>query len=110
MSGTTNEKTYVWDPLVRIFHWTLALAFIIAYFTGDEENALHVYSGYYILGLLIVRITWGFIGTKYARFSGFTFSPTAVVDYLSNLFSKDSGKKYPGVPIPTLLLWQINDW
>ncbi len=92
----TNEKTYVWDPLIRIFHWSLVLAFIIAYFTGDEENALHVYSGYYILGLLAFRLFWGLVGSKYARFSSFTFAPSAVMKYLSSLFSKNSYKHYIG--------------
>lgn len=91
-----SKKIYVWDPLVRVFHWTLMLAFVVAYLTGDEENAIHIYSGYYILGLLAFRVLWGFIGTKYARFTSFTFSPVAVVSYLSSLFSKDSGEKYIG--------------
>ena len=91
-----NDKTYVWDLLVRIFHWTLVLAFIIAYLTGDEENALHVYSGYYILGLVLIRILWGLVGTRYARFRSFTFSPRSVQAYLKNLFSTGSGKKYTG--------------
>ena len=91
-----NHKAYVWDPLVRIFHWTLVLAFITAYLTGDEENALHIYSGYYILGLVVFRILWGIIGSKYARFSSFNLSPRALVDYLTSLFSSGKGKQYTG--------------
>lgn len=92
-----SDKIYVWDPLVRMFHWTLVLAFTIAYFTGEEESTLHVYSGYYILGLVGFRVLWGLVGTKYARFSHFNFSPTAVQDYLSRLISrKEGGKKYIG--------------
>jgi len=91
-----HTKTYVWDPLVRFSHWTLVLAFTIAYLSGDEENALHVYSGYYILGLIAVRIIWGLIGTHYARFSHFAFSPAAVVDYLKGFIGAGSGKQYTG--------------
>jgi cytochrome b len=95
--GTTmNNKVYVWDPLVRIFHWTLVVAFLTAYLTGDEENTLHIYSGYYILGLIAFRLLWGFIGTKYARFSSFNLSPRALFDYLTSLFSSGKGKQYTG--------------
>jgi cytochrome b len=91
-----SDKTYVWDPLVRLFHWTLVAAFLIAYLTGDEENALHIYSGYYILGLVAFRILWGFIGTKYSRFSSFNLSPRALIDYLAGLFKSGKGKDYSG--------------
>ncbi len=91
-----SNKIYVWDPLVRFFHWTLVLAFTVAYITGDEENSLHVYSGYYILGLIPIRVIWGIIGTRYARFSNFIYSPSAVVDYLKGFVFMGSGKKYIG--------------
>ena len=91
-----SDKRYVWDRLVRFFHWTLVLAFIIAYLTGDEENALHVYSGYYILGLVGFRIIWGLFGTRYARFSNFIYPPSAVIDYLKGFILLGSGKKYLG--------------
>ncbi len=91
-----NNKVYVWDPLVRFFHWTLVLTFIIAYLTGDEDNTLHIYSGYYILGLVALRILWGVIGTRYARFSHIIYSPSAVIDYLKGFIGMGSGKKYIG--------------
>ncbi len=82
-----KNKIYVWDPLVRFFHWTLVLAFTIAYLSGDEDSLLHVYSGYYILGLVAVRIVWGFIGTRYARFSQFIYPPATAIAYIKDLFS-----------------------
>ena len=91
-----NDKVYVWDPLIRFFHWTLVLAFVVAYFTGDEENILHIYSSYYILGLLAVRLVWGIVGTRYARFSDFVYSPSAVLDYLKGFISVGNAKKYLG--------------
>ncbi len=80
-----NTETRVWDPLVRIFHWSLVIAFSISYLTGDEESAIHVYSGYTILGLISFRLIWGFIGSKHARFSDFVTSKTTVISYLKSL-------------------------
>ncbi len=75
------DEVVVWDPLVRIFHWSLALAFVIAYFTDDDVLALHVWSGYAVGGLLFFRVVWGFIGPKHARFTDFVFGPVTVLKY-----------------------------
>lgn len=77
----------VWDPLIRLFHWSLVVTFFISYFTGDEENLLHIYTGYAVLGLVVFRLLWGIIGSKHARFSDFFYSPTKVVEYIKGLFS-----------------------
>ena len=79
------EPVKVWDPLVRIFHWTLVFSFAVAYITEDEWIALHSLAGYMIGGLLLFRIAWGLIGTRYARFSSFIFSREATVAYLKDI-------------------------
>lgn len=76
----------VWDPLVRIFHWSLVALFTIAYFTAEESESAHAIVGYAISGLLIFRITWGFLGTEHARFSDFIYSPREIAGYLKGLF------------------------
>jgi cytochrome b len=72
----------VWDPFVRIFHWSLVGLFTVAYLTGDEIEWLHLWVGYIIAGLISLRIVWGFIGTRYARFSNFVKGPRAVAGFL----------------------------
>jgi len=84
-----TKEIIVWDYLVRIFHWSLVLTFIICYFTGEEESLLHIYSGYAILGLIIFRIIWGFIGSQHARFKDFIQSPKVVYEYLKGLIKGD---------------------
>jgi cytochrome b len=83
-----SNEIRVWDPLIRVFHWGLVLAFTVAYLSGDEENSLHIYSGYVVLGLISFRVLWGLIGTRYARFSNFVYSPGAVIQYLKGLAAK----------------------
>ena len=89
-----NNEIRVWDPLVRLFHWGLVLTFVISYLTGDEENNLHIYAGYAVLGLIIFRVFWGFVGTQHARFSDFVTRPAATVNYIKNLSNKP--KRYIG--------------
>lgn len=83
-----SNQIRVWDPLVRIFHWGLVVAFSVAYLSGDEENSVHIYSGYIVLGLITFRVLWGLIGTRYARFSNFVYSPNTVVQYLKDLLTR----------------------
>ena len=87
MSG---EEIRVWDPLVRIFHWSLVLAFFIAYVTEDDVMWLHELAGYTVLGLVAFRVIWGVVGTRYARFSNFIRGRAAVVHYLKTYFDKDA--------------------
>ena len=82
-----HHQVKVWDPLVRVFHWTLVTAFFVAYLTEDDLLDLHVYAGYLIGGLLMVRLVWGFVGSRYARFSDFVKRPSEVRAYLKSLIS-----------------------
>lgn len=74
----------VWDPLVRIFHWSLLMAFIAAYATGDEWEKLHVQIGYVVLGLVAFRLIWGLIGSTHARFTDFIYRPSTTLAFLKD--------------------------
>lgn len=80
-----SERIKVWDIAVRVFHWSLVLLFFVAYFSGDEESLLHVYSGYGVMGLVAFRVVWGFVGTKHARFADFLYGRKATVGYVRSL-------------------------
>ena len=70
--GATPPATVaVWDPFVRLFHWSLAALFVVAFLTGDEIAWLHIGAGYSIAVLVISRIIWGFLGPRNARFAAF---------------------------------------
>ena len=75
----------VWDPFVRVFHWSLATLFMVAYVSGDDIEQVHIAAGYAIASLIALRIIWGFIGPRYARFSNFVQSPRQVVSYLRDV-------------------------
>lgn len=83
MSG--DNVVSVWDISIRIFHWTLVIAFMVAYFGGEAEADIHIDAGYLILGLLAYRLVCGFVGSKYARFSDFLYGPITIVRYLKGV-------------------------
>lgn len=80
----SENKIKVWDPLVRIFHWSL-VAFFAAAFLTEEEGVLHAYAGYAVIGLVLFRIVWGFVGSEHARFKDFVFGPGKIIGYLKSL-------------------------
>jgi len=92
---STHKMVSVWDPLVRVFHWSLVSTFFIAYFTEDDLLTLHVYAGYLIGGLLVFRLIWGFIGSRHARFSDFVKRPSEVWTYLKSVLTMHP-KRYLG--------------
>jgi len=84
--GATPPATVeVWDLFVRLFHWSLAGLFVVAYATGDEVEKVHIAAGYTIAGLLALRIAWGFIGPRHARFRSFIRPPREVLAYLRDV-------------------------
>lgn len=90
-----EKSVKVWDPLVRIFHWSLVGLFITAYLTAEESEGAHALAGYAISGLLVFRVVWGFLGTKHARFSDFIYPPREIAGYLKGLLSEDR-RRYLG--------------
>lgn len=81
----STDTVKVWDPLVRIFHWSLVVTFFLAFMTEGDWINLHVDAGYIVSGLIGFRLIWGVIGTRYARFSQFFKSPGEVLDYLRKM-------------------------
>jgi cytochrome b len=75
----------VWDMFVRVSHWVVALGFFVAYWTEEDLLTLHVWAGYLVGALVVLRLLWGFVGPKHARFSDFLAGPRRVLVYVSQL-------------------------
>ncbi len=83
------KRILVWDVPTRVFHWTLAVAFALAWLTSESDVWLshHVFIGYLMLALLGFRMVWGFVGGAYARFGSFRFSPKTGLNYLREVLA-----------------------
>lgn len=72
----------VWDPLQRLLHWLLALLVVASWYTRHGFGAVHEWLGYAAAATLALRLAWGFIGPRHARFSDFVYSPAHTRAYL----------------------------
>ncbi|WP_430398988.1 cytochrome b/b6 domain-containing protein [Ferrovibrio sp.] len=96
LSVPANHSIPVWDLPTRLFHWVLVIAVCVLFYTGLQGKLdLHMKFGQFVLGLLLFRLIWGFIGNRQARFSDFIAGPAAAIAYLRGLFGK-GGPKYLG--------------
>jgi cytochrome b len=83
-----TKSFLIWDLPTRIFHWLLTAGFIaaslISFLADGESNVFpyHAIIGLVLALMVVLRVIWGIIGTKYARFSSFLFGPRSVMDYL----------------------------
>lgn len=80
----------VWDPLVRVLHWSLVVGVALAWLTSEAGRALHEAIGYAAAALVTLRIVWGLVGSRHARFRSFVRAPRAVLNYASRLLRGDA--------------------
>jgi len=82
-TGRVRQAIMVWDMPVRIFHWLLVICFAGAWLSSESERwaLIHYAFGYTACLLVLIRLVWGVIGTRYARFSQFLKSPKAVIGH-----------------------------
>lgn len=82
----TTNTVRIWDPFVRVFHWGLVGAFVVAYISEDHYLDIHTIAGYTVLTLVALRVLWGFIGSRHARFKDFVRPPGEALGYVKDTF------------------------
>lgn len=76
----------VWDPFVRLFHWSL-VACVGFNFLFEDPKVVHEWVGYAATGLVLARVLWGFVGPRHARFSDFWPTPRRVAAHVGALLA-----------------------
>ncbi|WP_420003675.1 cytochrome b/b6 domain-containing protein [Arenibacterium sp. LLYu02] len=85
----------LWDPLVRLSHWGIALAVLVNGLLSAPGGTLHVWIGWTAMCVLGIRALWGLIGPREARFSAFPPDPRAGIGHLVSLLRRETPKAYP---------------
>lgn len=103
-----NNRVKVWDVFVRFFHWSLVIAYVGLFITGENEIMTpHSYLGYFVFIMLTLRIIWGFAGSEYARFNSFTYSIRETASYAWSLV-RGKPKHYTGHnPLGALMVFSL---
>ncbi len=96
-----STRVLVWDLPTRLLHWTLAGSFASAFVVAsvaDEHSpsfVVHMLLGAIAAIAVVLRVAWGFVGSRYARFRSFAFGPGSVVSYLRGVF-RGEGERHRG--------------
>lgn len=101
------ESVKVWDPLVRIFHWSVVLLFGANALVIDEESHLHLWVGYTVLALVALRLLWGVLGTRHARFSDFPPSLSGARAQIGEMRRGSGGIHLGHTPLGALMIYNL---
>lgn len=82
------KRVKVWDPFVRVFHWSLVAGVISQLATAEDLKSVHAKVGYIIAALLVFRVLWGLVGSRHARFTDFIYPPADILNYLKGLIQR----------------------
>jgi cytochrome b len=84
----------LWDPVVRITHWGIAVSVLVNAALDEGGSLLHVTLGWLVMALLVLRLVWGVLGPAEARFSAFPPNPVAALRHLGQLAQRRGVKHY----------------
>ena len=86
---SAKQAILVWDIPTRVFHWLLVICFAGAWLTSESERLqmIHYAFGYSAVALVLFRLVWGFVGTKYARFTQFLRGPNEMAGHIKSVLS-----------------------
>lgn len=97
----------VWDPVVRLFHWSLVAGFTANAFFTDDDGAPHRWVGYGVVGLVVIRVIWGLIGTRHARFSDFPPSARAAMGQVRDEVAGRVQRHLGHTPLGALMIYNL---
>jgi len=98
------ESLRLWDPVVRVFHLSIAGVFVANYFFNEAGDDWHVWLGYYAMGWLLVRLVWGFVGPRSARWSDFWPTPSRLAAHARSLIAGRPEHRLGHSPIGALVM------
>ncbi len=106
-TSESGREIVVWDPLVRLIHWSVAISILLNSTIIEEESAQHELIGYLAAGLVVVRLIWGVVGTRNAKFTAFPPNPLAALNHLREIIKGDRTVYLSHNPLGALMVYNI---
>ena len=94
----------VWDPVVRLFHWTIVTGVVLNLWVLEHGKYWHRVTGYVVAGALAVRLIWGIVGTRHARFSDFFPTPRRVFGHIRALLRGEDRRQLGHSPLGAVMM------
>lgn len=96
----TTSRSLVYDAPTRLFHWLFAGLFVTAFSIANLAEHSPVFPWHMMTGMLLVclvalRLVWGLVGTRHARFSSFALNPRELLGYVRGIFM-GGARSWPG--------------
>lgn len=78
-----TRRIPIWDRPTRVFHWVLAILFVVCFVSGSRGAFdIHIPAGQALLVLVVARIVWGLVGSETSRLATLVRSPATILAYL----------------------------
>ena len=110
MTSASTTKRLVWDLPLRIFHWLLAASLLASWITaeiGYDARQVHIWLGFWMIGLVAFRLVWGFVGPRHARFASFLPRPRAVVTHARETLAGTDRQTAGHNPVGSLMVFTM---
>jgi len=95
----------IWDPVVRIFHWTLAAIVLANYWLTDPGEDIHTWFGYAAAAAVLLRVGWGFVGGRHARFADFPISRARIREHVAELRARSLPAESGHNPLGAIMIY-----
>ncbi|WP_412723260.1 cytochrome b/b6 domain-containing protein [Alteromonas sp. D210916BOD_24] len=111
MKNTISQPhdLYIWDPVVRLCHWGIVLAFFVNYFIVEPGRLIHEVTGYTASALVCIRIGWGMIKDRQslASFKHIDLSRNAFAVHIRQLTQGKVAKTHGHNPFGWLMVMAV---
>lgn len=96
-----------WDPVVKLTHWSIALAVLANAVLTEEGSANHLWVGYGLAAILALRLLWGLVGPAEARFAAFPPSPRRAIAHVGDALAGRHAEHRSHNPLGALMVYAI---
>ncbi len=96
-----------WDIVVRATHWLVAAAVLTNSLFTEEGSDWHVWVGYALAAVLLLRLLWGLVGSQEARFSAFPPSPSRAIRHIQQIVDKQHVRHRSHNPLGALMAYAL---